>query len=196
MSSRRPLPVEAKPKSAGAIWRALSLVAAILLLLFVVFALTGMVNITSVRSGAMSPTIEKGDRLLVLRFGRPRPALGDIVVFQTKGVADLGGGLLALRVAGRPGDELELRDGVLYVNGTPAGLANAEGALKYRSFPTANYLNAFRRVVTVPQDRYFLLGDQTANNNDSRFWGFVPATNVVGKVTLRVGPMKRVGKVR
>lgn len=196
MAQRRSQPAPSGSSAAIWIWRSLSLLLASALLAFVALALTGRLAITAVRSAAMSPTIEKGDRLLAARLAAVRPAVGEIVVFQTRGIGDLGAGLLALRVAGRPGDKLELRDGILFVNDIPAPMENASGRIRYRTFATAGYLNAFRRIVTVPQGQYFLLGDNTANSNDSRFWGFVPAENLTGRVRLRVGPMAKFGKVR
>lgn len=196
MAQRRSQPAPTDSSTVAWIWRGLSLVLALVLLVFVTLGLTGRLAITAVRSAAMSPTIEKGDRLLAARLTAVRPALGEIVVFQTRGIGDLGAGLLALRVAGRPGDKLELRDGILFVNDVPAPMENTSGRIRYRSFATASYLNAFRRIVTVPQGQYFLLGDNTANSNDSRFWGFVPAENLTGRVRLRVGPMAKFGKVR
>lgn len=196
MSRRRaPAPAAESESRLSSLARWLSAALAALIVVFIGLSLSGQLTITAVRSEAMAPTIAKGERLLALR-GFKAPELGDIVIFRTRGVGDLGDGLLALRVAGRPGDQLELREGVLYVNGTPAPLENVEGKLRYRSFATAGYLNAFRRVVTVPQDRYFFLSDNPASNNDSRFWGFVPAENLRGRVRLRLWPMHRWGGPR
>lgn len=174
----------------------LSLGLALLCAGFVVLGATGRVTVAAVRSSGMAPTIENGDRLLVTRLLPLRPEVGDMVVFNTRGIGDLGDGLLALRVAGRPGDKIELRDEKLFVNGLAAPMENRAGPIRYRSFATASYLNAFRRLVTVPEGRYFLLGDNTMASNDSRFWGFVPAENLRGNVFLRLGPASRVGRVR
>ncbi|MBS0658622.1 MAG: signal peptidase I [Verrucomicrobia bacterium] len=187
-SSRAASPAESPLRVAG---RWISLVLALLLVAFIGLSITGRLTIAAVRSEAMVPTLEKGDRLLSLRGGRPE--IGDIVVFRTRGVGNLGDGLLALRVAGRPGDRLELRDGILFVNDAPAPLQNAAGRLKYRSFATASYLNAFRRIVTVPSEHYFFLSDHPTSNNDSRFWGFVPAENLRGRVRWRLWPLARWG---
>ena len=93
------------------------------------------------------------------------------------------------RLVGVPGDKLEIKEPVLYRNGRPitgstAFDGNAQRAGKYGGYfnsPVAfTYLNR-GEAVTVPKDKYFALGDNSNNSQDGRYWGFVPAKDVVGR---------------
>jgi signal peptidase I len=89
------------------------------------------------------------------------------------------------RLVGTPGDLLEIRESTLYRNGEPirgakafAGNAKREG--NYSGYRPGGILTA-GQTYTVPQDFYIALGDNSANSQDSRYWGGVPAKDVVGR---------------
>lgn len=167
-----------------------------------------------VPSGSMNPTILEGDRILVnkLAFGLrlpftfqwlaqwDEPQRGDIVICQSP--AD--GKRLVKRVLGLPGDRLEMRDNVLYVNGEAAEYLDLEpeiaGAIhpsfhsRYRfarervgvadhavmATPAAPALRSFGPHV-VPAGEYFVLGDNRDVSHDSRFFGCVPRRVISGR---------------
>jgi signal peptidase I len=93
------------------------------------------------------------------------------------------------RLAGLPGDTLRIDQPKLFINGQQAkdyGFARVQsqknGYTGYRNFPgTTIYLSDPESTVTVPPGNYFALGDNSADSLDSRYWGFVPKMNVVGK---------------
>jgi signal peptidase I len=161
---------------------------------------TFLVQAFFIPSGSMIPTLQIGDRVLVekitYRF-RP-PERGEIIVFRRPGAEDVGGGVggalrsfleglglvqpdedidLIKRVIGLPGDELELRDGRVYVNGIPLDEAYAQP--ESRDFGP----------ITVPPERLFMMGDNRMNSDDSRFGvGPVPIDNVVGRAFVILWP--------
>jgi signal peptidase I len=105
---------------------------------------------------------------------------GDIIVLKSPEEAARD---FIKRVIGLPGDRLELRRKVMYVNGNrldepyvqflepPSGDAPARpGDLREEYGP-----------VTVPEDQYFMMGDNRDNSQDSRYWGFLPASYVKGR---------------
>jgi len=127
------------------------------------------------------------------------PKRGDIVVFISPAQPGL---YVVKRVIGQPGDRLHLRDGVVYVNGQPLVVPqahhNAADYDPYRDqFPAVPA--ALSRVevdkvwqvtmlehlkdgdVVVPEDHYFGMGDNRDVSLDSRYWGFIPKENVVGR---------------
>jgi signal peptidase I len=89
------------------------------------------------------------------------------------------------RLAGKPGDTLEIRDFTLYRNGKPADGAKAYSANAKRDPHYSGYrasgLLAPGQIYTVPADSYIALGDNSANSQDSRYWGAVQAQDVVGR---------------
>ena len=100
------------------------------------------------------------------------------------------------RLAGEPGDRLRVSDGKLYVNDMHVALRNSTGDIHYHFMPGSRYLASTVDTVTVPDGHYFVLGDNSTNSADSRFWGFVPAKNIMGRVSYCLWPREREGFVR
>jgi signal peptidase I len=103
------------------------------------------------------------------------------------------------RLVGGPGDELEIREPVIYRNGKPitgsdAFEANAKRTGKYRGYFNSpiggTYLGRGEKL-TVPADKYFAMGDNSGNSQDGRYWGFVPAKDVVGRPLFVYYPFTR-----
>jgi signal peptidase I len=133
-------------------------------------------------SGSMERTLLIGDHLLMSRFGYDagvpftgwhvrlwrEPHRQQVVIFR----APLAGSPdYVKRVIGLPGDKLEIRHGVVWVNGAPL----AEPYLVVSPNPHENF-----GPVTVPPASYFVMGDNRENSYDSRYWGFVPTSAIVG----------------
>jgi signal peptidase I len=139
-----------------------------------------------------------GDKVFVDRFSynfvRPKPGSG--LVFFTGHIAGIGlDSFYIKRLAGVPGDELEIRAPMLYRNGRPATGSevfdmNARRVPPYRGYfqgpdpqPASGILGLLRpgETLTVPARSYVGLGDNSADSADSRYWGFVPAKDVIGR---------------
>lgn len=152
---------------------AISLTVAIVLRLFVV-------QTFFVPSGSMIPTLQPGDRILVLKLGYSIGE-GSVVVFRTPPgyrPAQCGGSAesdLVKRVVGLPGDRIFSRGNTVFVNGRP---------LPEPYLPKGTQLGQQIRPQTVPKGDLFVLGDNRPISCDSRVWGYVPESYVVGTVFL------------
>ncbi|MDF3056438.1 MAG: signal peptidase [Rariglobus sp.] len=145
----------------------------------------------------LSFDILTGDQLFVDRvsYHFVRPQVGDGFVFRTDHIDSpsmknrtTGQQLeqyYIKRLAGTPGDTLEIRGTGLYRNGAPITGSKAFGrnATQEGNYPgyQATGLLAEGQTYTVPADSYIALGDNSANSQDSRYWGTVPAKDVVGR---------------
>jgi signal peptidase I len=155
-------------------------------------------------SGSIRPTLQgasgHGDHLIVdrltYRFSSPRR--GDLLVFLTEGMSGLPQDQIYVkRIVGMPGERLELRDDSVFVNGVrlterdgipPIPYVTREAAEKGGGGSSASY--------EVAEQSYFVLGDNSTNSLDSRYWGCVPRRNVYGKVTGIYYPFSRAGRLR
>jgi signal peptidase I len=158
----------------------------------------------TVPTGSMKPTILEGDRIFVNKlaydlrvplthisiFKFADPKRGDIVVFDSE-AADT---RLVKRVIGLPGDIVEMRDNRLTINGVAAGYSDVEhtgdavfaiesyGGMTHRIELAPAGVSRFSSFgpVKVPENRYWVLGDNRDNSADSRVRGFIPRREIVG----------------
>lgn len=122
------------------------------------------------------------------------PARGDIVVFRSDGMPELLPGVPYLkRVIGLPGETIHFRDGRLVVNGAIAINPPSVARLRFDSPLRADVRFGGKDDYQIPQDGYFVVGDNTTNSFDSRFWGSVPRSNIIGRATKVCWPL---GSVR
>jgi signal peptidase I len=144
--------------------------------LLMVAATSGLLPLQPMRvdSDSMTPTVAPGDLLLV-RHGQGPVQRGDVVAVTSP----LDDGLLVKRAVGVGGDEVAIEDGVLVVDGTPV----CEPAID-----PARLDGVWFGPVTVPEGHLFLLSDSRDGSVDSRAFGPVPASSLVGTVTGRVWP--------
>ena len=150
-------------------------------------------------TGAMEDTILVGDRILALRFPRPEPARGDVVVFAYPVDRNQ---TFVKRVIGMSGDRIRISAKVVYRNGSPLKepyvVHKTEYEDSYRDdFPRASPIrpsirkprkvlakNVVNGEVVVPPQKYFVMGDNRDMSLDSRYWGFVDAGDIIGKPLL------------
>ena len=147
-------------------------------------------------SGSMLPTLQLQDRILVEklrpRFDRARHQalpLNSIVVFRVPEPLIQAGydpdAALIKRVVGRPGDQLEVRDGQLRRNGEVVQEPWLNERIDYVMAP-----------ITVPQDELWVMGDNRNASLDSHLWGPLPEADVIGTAILRYWPLSRFGPIR
>lgn len=152
---------------------ALALVLAVLIDGFVI------VNAT-VPTGSMENTIMPDDRIVALRLSYlfNDPKRGDIVVFRYPDNEKV---LYVKRIIGLPGETIEIIDGKVYINGAENPLEEA-----YLKEESPGSFGPY----TVPEDSYFMMGDNRNNSLDSRYWQnkFVKSDKILGKVFFKYFP--------
>lgn len=163
-------------------------------------------------SASMLPTLKVGDRVLVDRFSHrlgSEPHVGQVVVFTPPsgaeddgvtecGVTDLPGQACPVatttkahttfikRVVAVAGDTIAIRGGHVIRNGRREPDAQA---LPCGDAPACD----LPKPITIPRGSVFLMGDNRGNSDDSRFWGPIPTSWVIGEAVLRYWPPARLG---
>jgi len=177
------------------------------------FFRSAMADWNPIPSGSMRPTLLEGDVVLVnriaydfkipltdiavLKLGSPRR--GDVITFTSP----VDGVRLIKRLVGLPGDSVEMRDEVLFVNGSAAAYSAPRGVTEPMDYGrTTQGLRTTERIegsertiqflpaiaakrnfgpISVPPDSYFFLGDNRDNSADSRYIGVVPRRLLIGR---------------
>jgi signal peptidase I len=154
--------------------------------LVVIFFITFVAQAFRVQGTSMLPLLEDGERILVNKYVyRFHPIQrGDVVVFWYPLDPSVS---FIKRVVGLPGETLEIRQGVLFVNGR----AVSEPYLR-ASFRANEDLGP----IEVRRGHYYVLGDHRNGSNDSRSWGEVPERYIYGRAVFRFWPLSRWGCVK
>lgn len=154
----------------------------------------------TIPTGSMRPTLMEGDRILVSKVvygvrlpfvswhlpALRSPQRGDLVVFHSP--TDKRRDFIK-RLAAVGGDEAEIRDLRLWVNGRPLTDPPIFRQMVY--YNRGGYGEA-GRPVKVPPGHYFFLGDNSGSSQDSRYWGFLPEKQLIGKAFLIYWPPRRI----
>ena len=163
-------------------------------ILLALFIRTFVVQAFKIPSGSMLPTLLIGDHLLVNKFiygirvpfsGKvlvplKDPKSGDIIVFKFPKDRSID---YIKRVVGVPGDKIEVKNKKVYRNDKlaedPFAHFTSTTILPGSVSPKDNF-----GPITVPEGKYFVMGDNRDNSSDSRFWGFVETNDVLGKAMI------------
>ena len=182
----------------------------ILMLLVISSLRSALADWNDVPTGSMKPTIQEGDRVVVNKLAYDLkvpfttieiwkwsdPVRGDIVVL----FSPVDGTRLVKRVVAIPGDSISMINNQLYVNDKPVPMTKPSGPLddeeqgmtfvadevlagrlhKVMFTPQIPAVRSFGPIV-VPQGKYFVMGDNRDNSNDSRFIGFIDRRRIVGR---------------
>ncbi|MDM8100586.1 MULTISPECIES: signal peptidase I [Oceanobacillus] len=140
---------------------------------------------------SMQPTFFDQDKIIVNKVASIDRF--DVIVFQ----APDSDNYYVKRVIGVPGDHIEYKSNTLYLNGEAVEesyLINDDGPAKL-GFQTGNFtLEELTGYSIVPENTYFVLGDNRGNSNDSRFFGFLNEEAIIGEVTFRFYPFNNFGR--
>lgn len=168
-----------------------ALVAALLLRTFVV-------QTFYIPSASMEPTLQIGDRILVNKLSYHLHSVdrGNIVVFRRPANENCGGEPVAdlvKRVIGLPGETISLTKGsksYVVINGKRLNETWLPSSVQGKTFPgPPGPIYNLAKPYVIPANQYFVMGDNRSDSCDSRYWGPIPRSLIVGKVDLRVWPI-------
>lgn len=151
-----------------------------------------VVQAFKIPSATMQPTLIEGDRILVDKtiYRKSEPKRGDLVIFIYPEDPKR---IFVKRLVGLPGETIEIKNGRLLING--------DVIHKYETLAKIHYYNKGDygkegEAVGVPDDSYYVLGDNSAYSLDSRYWGFVHRKYLLGKAYKIYFPFDRSGAVK
>lgn len=134
-------------------------------------------------SGSMENTIMTGDRVFGnrLSYTFSEPERFDIIIFR---YPDDESQLFIKRIIGLPGETVEIHNGQIFIDGSAAPLEDVE---------TKEFMQGSFGPYTVPDNCYFVMGDNRNNSKDSRYWEhtFVTKDEIIGKAFLRYWPLNK-----
>ncbi|HKC22240.1 MAG TPA: signal peptidase I [Gaiellaceae bacterium] len=167
-----------------------------------------VVNPYRIPSPSMEPTLHcarpepgceggRPDRVLANRFiyHFRDPRRGEIIVFHAPRAAAVAcvGGIFVKRVIGLPGDVWSERDGYTYIDGKRLSEPYVQADRRDMDTKTMRDIPPVGTLTRVPKDMYLMEGDNRAHSCDSRVWGLVPRSAIIGKVFFTYWPLGRIG---
>ena len=143
----------------------------------------------TVSGASMYPTLHNGDRMVLSKVGDIHRF--DVVILKApdENVEYI------KRVIGMPGDTIEMKSGVLYINGKKVDqpFINTEALAKQTVFMADFTLESLTGESKVPEGKYFVLGDNRGVSKDSRMIGFIDRSAIEGKAVFTIWPFGRIG---
>ncbi len=139
---------------------------------------------TEVRNISMQHTLVEGQRLIEdkISYHFEKPERGDIVIIDGP-ESDL---RLIKRVIGLPGDIIDMKNGIVYLNKLPL----TETYIKGKTFT-----NGLKVPFTVPANKVFVMGDNRENSQDSRVLGPIAMSSLEGRAIFRLWPLQKFGQL-
>ena len=154
------------------------IIAVILVIILKVF----VIEIFNIDGFSMCPTLENGDKLIVnkIAYKIKDPERGEIIIFQ---LPEDNEAFYIKRVIGLPGDKIEIKNDVVFVNNKP---------LKEEYI--MDFTKGYHQSIEVPKDKYYVLGDNRSSSQDSRInnIGCIPIENIRGKAVVVFWPLEKI----
>ncbi len=163
------------------LWDSLKLIIVIIIILFLMLY---VVSITQVVGSSMSPTLNDEEVLILNKFNYRIFDIerGDIVSLDYEDTK-----YLIKRIIGLPGDTVEIKNNILYINGEEYPEDYLADDIEYPDFSLVDL-----GYDVIPEDMYLVLGDNRENSLDSREIGLISKNSVNGKIVLRIWPLNKI----
>lgn len=153
---------------------------------------TFIVQAFKIPTGSMRPTLIEGDRILVNKFiyKFKKPERGDVIVFLSP--EDKKKDFIK-RLIGLPGEKIEISNGTVLIDDKAVG---TDSVIKERYYYNRGDFGEDGQSIQIPDDAYYVLGDNSISSRDSRYWGFMPKKYLIGKAFLIYWPPTRIRLIR
>jgi signal peptidase I len=153
---------------------------------------TFIVQAFKIPTGSMRMTLMEGDRILVSKFiyKFKEPKRGDVIVFVSP--EDKKKDFIK-RLIGLPGEKVEISNGTILINGKAV---DSDSVMRERYYYNRGDFGRENQIIQIPDDAYYVLGDNSISSRDSRYWGFMPKKYLIGKAFLIYWPLNRIRVIR
>jgi signal peptidase I len=141
-----------------------------------------------VTTGSMEPTLIAGDRALVRKSGRYTPERGDVIVFKCPTARSIP---WVKRVVALGGESVEMKGHYIYINGNKLECPPFQNI----DFVPMLKFGAEGKPFRVPDDSVFVLGDNSGRSQDSRYFGAIPKSDLIGRAYKIYWPLRRIGPI-
>lgn len=161
----------------------MDLIKLLVVVVVILFLMIYIVSVTQVVGNSMYSTLKDGDVLILNKFKYRFFDIkrGDIISLENDDTK-----YLIKRVIGLPGDSISIKDNTLYINGEVYIENYLEEGLVYDDFELTSL-----GYQVIPDDMYFVLGDNRADSVDSREIGLVSKDDIIGKISFRIWPLNK-----
>ncbi len=152
---------------------------------------TFIIQAFKIPTGSMKPTLIEGDRILVNKFiyRFKEPERGDVVVFKYPEDPKKD---FIKRLIAKPGETVQIIDGNIWIDGEMIQEPEQVRGIYYYNYGPWGRES---EEVHVPEDSYYVLGDNSSSSRDSRYWGFVKRKAIKGKALVIYWPLTRMRKI-
>lgn len=165
----------------------------IIIIIGVILIRTYIVTPVVVRGDSMYSTLEDGE---VLFLSKINYRIEDIDRFDIVVVKDIDDDLIIKRIIGLPGDSVEYKDGILYIN-------NEEIKEDYTDYEMEDFnVDSICKITNIncngiiPKDMYLVLGDNRKVSADSRVKGLINKEQILGKTVFRIWPLNKINIIK
>jgi signal peptidase I len=145
-----------------------------------------------VRGQSMEPNFENGDYLIIdeISYRLKEPQRGEVIVFR---YPDQPSQRFIKRIIGLPGETIEIKDGKVMIIKDDQTEVLDESQYLPKGLETKSGIQGDK--FSIPDNKFFVLGDNRSVSADSRSWGLLPRENIIGRVYLRIWPFTAFAKV-
>ena len=161
----------------------------IIIVILVILIRSYIVTPVIVRGSSMDKTLKDGEVLFLSKISY---TISEIKRYDIVVVKDIDEDLIIKRVIGLPGDNIEYKDDVLYINGKKSKKRFTKDETEDFTLEEICKINEIECNGKIPKDMYLLLGDNRDVSADSRVKGLIKREQILGKTVLRVWPLTRI----